>query len=208
MFPFGITKELYSYHHLIKNPKLETVALRIHKSYAGENERQAENNYYSFSYNSDSSVMTAIGLNYRLFAGGAFFSKRENYLHYGFFESKELLDIYLEYCSNEKKRDIAAALEQSRWNGFMLSRGWESADKLEVQSYKNQATGSSHKHTLAKLHPFIREWDDLDGDDLKSILGILKIKFDYRKHPQETTRQSIDDTERFLTTDIEQDKTH
>jgi len=208
LFPFGITKELYSYHHLIKNPKLETVALRIHKSYAGENERQAENNYYSFSYNSDSSVMTAIGLNYRLFAGGAFFSKRENYLHYGFFESKELLDIYLEYCSNEKKRDIAAALEQSRWNGFMLSRGWESADKLEVQSYKNQATGSSHKHTLAKLHPFIREWDDLDGDDLKSILGILKIKFDYRKHPQETTRQSIDDTERFLTTDIEQDKTH
>ena len=81
----------------------------------------------------------------------------------------------------------------------MLSRGWEPADDLnQVRAYKDQSTGISHKHTLAKLHPFIREWEDLDSDDLKQILGMLQSKFDYNKHPKVTTRKSIKDTPRFL----------
>ena len=171
LFPFGIAREMYSYHRLIEDPRLEEVALRIHKSYYGDDERQAENDYYSFSYNADSSLLTAIGLSYRLFAGGAFFKQRDQYLNYGAFDSLKLLSDYVEGL---KDKESAAALEQSRWNGFMLSRGWESANSIQVQVYKNQLTGSSHKHTLAKLHPFIREWKDLDDADLKRILGILK----------------------------------
>lgn len=90
-----------------------------------------------------------------------------------------------------------AALEQSRWNGYMLSRGWESASVNQVQAYKEQATGSSHKHSLARLHPFIREWEDLNNKELLSILGILTTRFNYKKHPQEITRQNIKDTFRF-----------
>ena len=200
LFPFGIAKEMYSYHRLIENPRLEEVSLLIHKSYYGDdNERQAENDYYSFSYNADSSLLTAIGLSYRLFAGGAFFSHKEEYLQFGAYNSQDLL---ASYSSSERAKDIAAALEQSRWNGYMLSRGWESANSIQVQAYKNQSTGSSHKHALAKLHPFIREWEDLDDNDLKRILGILKAKFDYDRHPQTTTRKSIEDTEKFLNTPI------
>lgn len=207
IFPFGIAREMYSYHHLIVNPRLQEVALRIHKSYYRENERQAENDYYSFSYNADSSLLTAIGLSYRLFAGGAFFSQKEQYLNYGAFDNLTLLSDYVEAI--KPKEDFVAALEQSRWNGFMLSRGWESADVSQVQAYKEQSTGSSHKHTLAKLHPFIREWADLESDDLMRILGILKSKFDYDKRPKYTTKKSIKDTPKFLSKSIINDgKTH
>ena len=196
LFPFGITRVLYSYNRLVENPRLEEVALQIHKSYYGENDRRAENDYYSFSYNADSSMLTAIGLSYRLFAGGSFFSKKEQYLNYGAFDSIALLSDYAEAI--KPKEDYAASLEQSRWNGFMLSRGWESADINQVRAYKDQSTGASHKHALAKLHPFIREWGELDSDDLMQILGILQSKFDYNKHPKVTTRKSIKDTPRFL----------
>ena len=207
LFPFGITRVLYSYNRLIENPRLEEVALQIHKSYYGGNDRQAKNDYYSFSYNADSSLLTAIGLSYRLFAGGSFFTRKEQYLNYGVFDSISLLSNYVEAIKS--KEDYAASLEQSRWNGFMLSRGWESADLNQVRAYKEQSTGASHKHTLAKLHPFIREWGDLDSDDLIKILGMLQSKFDYNKHPKSTTRKSIKDTPRFLSKPSRDDgKTH
>ena len=207
MFPFGISRALYSLNRLVKNPRLGEVALQIHKSYYEGNDRQAENDYYSFSYNADSSLLTAIGLSYRLFAGGSFFAQKEQYLNYGVFDSIPLLSNYVEAIKS--KEDYAASLEQSRWNGFMLSRGWESADLNQVRAYKEQSTGASHKHTLAKLHPFIREWGDLDSDDLIKILGMLQSKFDYNKHPKSTTRKSIKDTPRFLSKPGRDDgKTH
>ena len=207
LFPFGISRALYSLNRLVKNPRLGEVALQIHKSYYEGNDRQAENDYYSFSYNADSSLLTAIGLSYRLFAGGSFFAQKEQYLNYGVFDSIPLLSNYVEAIKS--KEDYAASLEQSRWNGFMLSRGWESADLNQVRAYKEQSTGASHKHTLAKLHPFIREWGDLDSDDLIKILGMLQSKFDYNKHPKSTTRKSIKDTPRFLSKPGRDDgKTH
>ena len=80
----------------------------------------------------------------------------------------------------------------------MLSRGWESANKSEVQNYKDQSTGWQHKHVLAKKHPFIREWDDLNASKLTELLDILKSKFDYDRQPQVTTRKSIEDTAKFF----------
>ena len=207
LFPFGITRVLYSFNRLVENPRLEEVALQIHKSYYGGDDRRAENDYYSFSYNADSSLLTAIGLSYRLFAGGSYFFKKEQYLNYGAFDSIALLSDYAEAI--KPKGDYAASLEQSRWNGFMLSRGWESADLNQVRAYKDQSTGISHKHTLAKLHPFIREWGELDSDDLIQILGMLQSKFDYNKHPKTTTRKSIKDTPKFLCKPVRDDgKTH
>lgn len=207
LFPFGITRVLYSLNRLVENPRLEEVALQIHKSYYGGDDRRAENDYYSFSYNADSSLLTAIGLSYRLFAGGSYFFKKEQYLNYGAFDSIALLSDYAEAIN--PKEDYAASLEQCRWNGFMLSRGWESADLNQVRAYKDQSTGISHKHTLAKLHPFIREWGELDSDDLIQILGMLQSKFDYNKHPKTTTRKSIKDTPKFLCKPVRDNgKTH
>lgn len=198
LFTFGMVEKIYSYQCFIKNHRLEEVALRIHKSYNGGNDRQIENDYYSFSYNADSSRLTAIGLSYRMFAGGAFFNDKTMYQHCGALNTPTLSINYSLWLENTKNVESAAVLEQSRWNGFMLSRGWEPASVRQVQAYKEQSTGTSHRHLLGKLHPFIREWDDFNNKELMKILGILKTRFDYKKNPQEITRQSIRDTANFL----------
>lgn len=207
LFPVGISAQIYSYENLINHPVLNDFALRIHKSYYGDKERVAENDFYSYSYNADSSLSTAIGLCYRFFAAGVFFNDKDNYLNFGFFKTPAI-ETKFEEVYKEKLEDLAA-LEQSRWNGFMLSRGWESANKSEVQAYKDQSTGSAHKHILAKKHPFIREWADLDASKIAELLGILKSKFDYDRQPQVTTKKSIEDTAKFFyVTDKTDEKFH
>ena len=207
LFPIGISAQTYSYENLVKDPVLNDFALRIHKSYYGNAERAAENDFYSYSYNADSSLSTAIGLCYRFFAAGVAFNDKEKYLNFGFFNTPNIESKFKEMYK-EKLEDLAS-LEQSRWNGFMLSRGWESASKSEVQAYKEQSTGLSHKHILAKKHPFIREWDDLEAPKLTELLSILKARFDYDRQPQITTRKSIEDTVKFFkTVEKKTEKTH
>lgn len=196
LFPIGISAQTYSYENLIYHPVLNDFALRIHKSYYGDKERAAENDFYSYSYNFDSSLSTAIGLCYRFFAAGVIFNDKDKYLNFGFFKTSGI-ETKFEEMYKEKLENLAA-LEQSRWNGFMLSRGWESASQSEVQTYKEQSTGSAHKHILAKKHPFIREWVDLDASKIAELLGILKSKFDYDRQPQVTTQKSIEDTAKFF----------
>lgn len=198
LFTFGSLEQMYSYKRLIEEPVLQRVALRIHESYYGSSTFSALNDYYSFSYNSDSSLLAAIGLSYRLFAAGCRLSNQEEYLNDAIFKRVDLFEDFNEKIKNASMLETLAALEQSRWNGYMISRGWESASVNQVQAYKEQATGSSHKHSLARLHPFIREWEDLNNKELLSILGILTARFNYKKHPQEITRQSLKDTLRFV----------
>lgn len=201
LFPFGIAGKIYSYNNLIAQPLLENTALRIHKSYYGDGGRKAENDYFSFSYNADSSILTAIGLAYRLFAGNAYFAHSDDYLNLGLYhvakqKTVKLINMYSDYrLENE---ETAGEQEHYRWCSFMLSRAWESASIQQVQAYKKQATGSAHKHTLAKLHPFITSWNDLNDDKLKTVLNMLETSFGYKKSPKDTTIQSIRDTEVFF----------
>lgn len=207
LFPIGISAQTYSYRNIIDNPVLNDFALRIHKSYYEDDERAAENDFYSYSYNADSSLSTTIGLCYRFFATGVAFKDKENYLNFGFFNTPNI-ELKFEEMYKEKLEELSS-LEQSRWNGFMLSRGWESANSSQVQAYKEQSTGFAHKHTLAKKHPFIREWKDLNDPDLERVLGILKSKFNYDRKPQTTTRGSIEDTVKFFkTVEKKDEKTH
>ena len=209
LFSFGMAKELYSYKRLIEAPRLEDVALRIHKSYFGSDDhsRKAENDFYSVSYNADSSRSTALGLGYRLFSAGIYFNDKNNYLNYGVFNDKELLDSFNNYIDSRKDSDLErlAKLEQSRWNGFMISRGWESASLEEVRAYKETLTGSSHQHRLAKKHPFLKEWEFFEdnNNELLSMLKMLKNQVNYGKNPVNTTEESVKKTSSFI---FEQDE--
>lgn len=207
LFPIGIPAQTYSFSNIIENPVLNNFALRIHKSYYGDDDRAAENDFYSFSYNADSSLSTAIGLCYRFFAAGVIFRNKDNYLNFGFYNTPNIESKFEEMFKD--KLEYLSSLEQSRWNGFMLSRGWEPANSSQVQAYKEQSTGFAHKHILAKMHPFIREWGELNDPDLERVLGILKTKFNYDRKPQITTRKSIEDTSLFFKTESKEDeKTH
>ena len=195
LFAFG-PGDLYTYHQLAEVPRLEQVALQIQKYYSQSNDRQAENDYYSFSYYSDSCLLAAIGLCYRMFAAGAHFARKEEYIDFHAYNSAELLAETNNAIRN--KLNQLADLEHHRWVGFELTRGWEPADFEQVIAYKEQSTGSAHVHKLAKLHPFIKSYADLESEDIKKIMKLLKTKYDYSKHPKNTTIQNILDTAKFF----------
>lgn len=225
LFPFGISAQTYHYKNIIEDPVLNRIALRIHKFYYLDNsldksndnklkealkrcKRPAENDFYSYSYNADSSISTAIGLCYRLFAAGCVLASKEGYFNFGSLNDKELLTKFSNQLDSNSKEKLAR-LEQSRWNSFMLICGWLPANKSQVEAYEEQSSGVAHKHVLAKLHPFITEWENLDDSNLEEILAVFKFKANYNKKPQVTTRRSIEDTTRFFISESkENEKSH
>lgn len=197
LFAFGMPKKMYSYQNMVENSRLEEMALRVHQFYCqNADEYQVKNDFYSYSYNSDSSICMAVGLSYRLFVAGLHFQTADDY------KNGEILNPSKLYTAFTNKIDQilenAAAIEQSRWNGHLLSRGWLPASESEVEAYEEQSTGSAHKHQLAKLHPFIKEWDEIENEKIRKVLHILKSKFDYTKSPQALTRGIIRKTEWFV----------
>ena len=225
LFPFGISAQTYHYKYFIEDPILNRIALQIHKFYYLDNnldksnerklnqaleecKRSAENDFYSYSYNADSSISTAIGLCYRFFAAKCILACKEDYYDFGVLKNQGLLERFiaqLKICSKEK----LAKLEQTRWNSFMLVRGWLPANKDQVKNYEEQSSGAAHKHILAKLHPFIAEFDNLDDANLIDILDTFKLKANYDKKPQITTMRNIEDTTRFFITESkENEKTY
>ncbi len=225
LFPFGISAQTYHYKNIIEDPVLNRIALQIHKFYYLDNDldksneeklkaaledckRSAENDFYSYSYNADSSTSTAIGLCYRFFAAKCVLASKEDYLDFGSLKNQDLLDSFIAQLGNSNKEKLAK-LEQTRWNSFMLIRAWLPANKNQVKNYEEQSSGVAHKHILAKLHPFIAEWDNLDDSNLVEILDIFKLKANYYKKPQVTTMRSIEDTARFFISESnENEQTH
>ncbi len=225
LFPFGISSQTYHYKSIIEDPVLNRIALQIHKFYYLDNnldknderklkkaledcKRSAENDFYSYSYNADSSTSTAIGLCYRFFAAKCILASIEDYLDFGALKSQDLLDSFIAQLKSNNKEKLAR-LEQTRWNSYMMIRGWLPANKNQVKNYEEQSSGAAHKHVLAKLHPFIAEWDNLDDANLIDILDIFKLKANYDKKPQITTMRSIEDTTRFFITESNEiEQTH
>ena len=215
LFPFGVAADIYHYKNIIQDPVLNKIALQIHKFYYLDNSldrkdddklvnalekcrRAAENDFYSYSYNADSSLITAIGLCYRFFAASCILDSEEAYLDFGALKSNDLLKKFEDQLNNKESKEKLAKIEQTRWNSALLVRGWLPADKTQVKNYEAQASGSSHKHILAKLHPFINEWDNLDDASLADMFAIFNQRIEYSKKPQVTTRRGIEDTTRFF----------
>lgn len=225
LFPFGISAQTYHYKNIIEDPILNRIALQIHKFYYLDNDldkgdkrkleealedckRSAENDFYSYSYNADSSTSTAIGLCYRFFAAKCILDNKEDYLNFGALKKQDLISRFSDQLKNESIEELAK-IEQSRWNSFMLIRGWLPANEAQVNKYEEQSSGIAHKHILAKLHPFIAEWDNLDDSNLVKLLAVFKLKANYNKKPQVTTRRSIEDTPRFfISKSKEEEKSH
>lgn len=198
LYFFGMSDTLYSYESLIYND-LETQALEIHKSYSKLEKNDihskeyfdALNSFYSYQYNIDSSLATAIGLRYRLFIAQLYESKR-NSSEFSLEEDFNKSLLFEKQLKNELKNDSFAKIEQYRWNNFMLSRGWQAPTLEQLCTYLKDKSIINHKHMLLKLHPYIADWDDLtdDGDICEEIKTHKKF-FD---SPRSITKDSIEKT--------------
>lgn len=162
IYCFGSHRELYSYSAL-KNDLIRYRGLQFHLSYcevlndpiAVSNAYQA---YYSRSYNRDTSETGALNLTYRIFAAGITLPDAANY---GIPEEEvKLAALYDAWLEDPNHLETAAKLEHHRWNQFMLSRGFEPASLTQMTTYLHKGTPTHLLH-IAKLHPFICDWEDL-----------------------------------------------
>lgn len=205
LYFFGMSDTLYSYESLINND-LETQALEIHKSYCklesndiySKEYFDALNSFYSYQYNIDSSLATAIGLRYRLFIA-QLYKNKEISSEFSLEDDCNKSPLFEDYLNDEFESyndDAFAKIEQYRWNNFMLSRGWQAPTWDQLCTYLKDETITNHKHMLLKLHPYIANWDDLDddGDICKEIKKYKKF-FD---SPKTITKDSVEKTTLWL----------
>ena len=206
IYCFGTIEDMYSYRTLFSDNHFEKLALKIHAVYSSgpEDSFDIQRDFYSYSYNRDSSQIAALCLVYRLFAAGIYFDDWHDYHKKGInsLEFRKLVADYIEKISDDTCLEYASRIEQSRWNGHLLSRGWAPASLLDVEAYSEYVKNTRHKFSLAKIHPFLRDWenlgDDSDDNDMSGVLAILKEKYGYDKKPRELTINSIKSTKIFL----------
>ena len=202
LYCFGMWDSLYSFDTLHKNNLLEEIALNVHLSYYGDDKVNGERDYYLHSYSQDSSKATAVGLLYRLFSVGVGFGE-ENYEKYHNIKKEDLATFAKSF--QDLLDDIIierlAEAEQNRWNLFMGTRGYEYASNDEVEKYIS-VNNLSHRHELAKLHPFICDWQDF-SEKHDSIFSQLCSRIGGKlakplKNPRATTIKSIKETSNIL----------
>ena len=177
------------YPSVITDSLLERIALNVHLSYDSSNVDEEIAHFWQSSYSRDSSRATALGLIYRMYDASIFLKNYRDYHSLSFAKLTALADEYQKLIQENSSAILTYAMaEQSRWNCFMLSRGWLPATDKQMRAYMTVGGHSSHKHELSKLHPFIRDWEDINGGE-----GSL-----YRR-ARESTLKSIADTRKFLT---------
>lgn len=191
LYFFGMDDTIYSYDALTNN-SLEKLALHMHKVYCNLEESESRsdkyhkplNSFYSYQYNIDSSIATAIALRYRLFIAGYY--KSENDINDSVIKK--------DFNPDNLKNNNFAEIEHYRWVNFMLSRGWQAPTFEQLSTYINDDEITNHKYMLLKLHPFIANWDDLDddGDICKTISSSQKQFTSPKKSTQNNVKEALE----------------
>lgn len=200
LYFYGMKEDVFSgeYLDMEKNPKKQ-MALNIHLAYLEENSTVAEiesaiKNYFKFSYNRDSSECAAISLTYMFYYLGMIKKIEDLKLN-----NKALSEKYEEWIKDEPHLKSAERYEHSRWVGYMLSRGWQSATLEQVEAYAGQESGA-HKHLLCRLHPFICNWDDFSDDTEESVkINALKNAINGLNSPTKSTNKIVSAIDKILT---------
>jgi len=158
---------------------VEHLGLNIHLSYYGKDVEAGKKAYYSSSYNVDSSESAAVGLIYKMFDCGVFFKDPSDYSSMNLNILRSLASEYSKKIeSDEELLKKCASTEQTRFNHYLLTNGWSYAFPRQVQAYIKESNSTSHKQELAKLHPFLCDFEDLQEkyDELKSNLDIQGLR--------------------------------
>ena len=174
LYLFG-SLEQYSFQAL-EGDLLERRAQAAHLRYAdaGQPRLQALASYYRRQYNRDSSRAVALYLSTRLFGAGLTLPDWRLYAVPE--ELSRLAQAYRQWLNQPGSRELAARQEHLRWNCYMLSMGWERASVSQAVTYLQQGS-TTHQLHLAKLHPFLCSWEELeDGSILQSVEDALRSR--------------------------------
>ena len=121
--------------------------------------------YFSWSYNRDSSMAVALSMPYRLFqteanTNGHIISSDLNITpDLAPSDIKEMADAFTSNLSSCQQSLLM--YEHSRWMRWVLSRGWEPASSEHVLNYM-RAGNPKHQLHIAKLHGCICGLDELE----------------------------------------------
>lgn len=200
LYFYGMKDSVFNSEYLdIENNRQKQMALNIHFSYYGndlndKNKKDALASYFRFSYNRDSSECASISIVYMLYSLGIIKTLDDLKC-----DENQLAGKYEYWLKERGNRDAAARYEHSRWVGFVLSRGWQSASLGQVRAYAGQESGKDHKHTLCKLHPFICNWDDFNDEEENMKITALKAANEDLQVPTESTYNIVSSIGKILT---------
>lgn len=189
--PFGELKDFYTLknicasplegaglavdYHYYKIAKKDEIAANEKKKQEGKKydevimlgeDKFYEQNYNQFNYNRDSSIACALHIKYRLYQ----FLEEMNYLEYiakvdwvkGLDkDTKTAIEKYLNSDEGKEAVEELAILEHKRWNAYMRSEGWKTAD-AKTAGWNAEDKLADHRNFAAKLHCNLVEWENLD----------------------------------------------
>jgi len=172
--PFGSLDDTYSVDVLI-GKQLEKMALNTHLTYYGvlgkdaeaDDYKNAVTKYYSSEYNQRSSLASALHIKYKMFCAGVPGICGNDI-------TAEQADMYENLIQDETMKEKMSILEHDRWMAFFKTEGYQKADIKDVKVYYNALKKPSHVHHLAKLHPTMVPWDELD--EVSEELSVLENK--------------------------------
>ena len=166
--------------------KLERLALATHFCYNGvldkdKNSKEYKDAYESFinvDYNRRSSMAAAIHFKTKLYIFDLWMKK-----HNKAYSSKNLrqyFDKQLENAERDKATEVAEILarnEHDRWNAFMRSEGYRTADIETMKKYA--AVTNKARDDFSKLHACLTDWDGLDK--VEREFNLLYGEKDFKK---------------------------
>lgn len=165
---FGSIKKIYTWR-MIVGTYLDQMALGVHRIYDDGNITKAMENFENSEYNKKNSMVAAVHCKYKLFQA---LSIVDNELLTKIEWENQIDDnLITNYINNIYKNDIygnktniinkLSELEHRRWMMYMFSEGFQVALKDEAKNYYQEF--KDHKNLLAKKHPGLVSWDELDN---------------------------------------------
>jgi|GEM_PF-4766458 len=168
IFCFGALESLTD--RLLTDP-LDRLAFSIHQAYSQDNLPTAYETFQADLQNRTSSRQLALYLPYRVFAA-ARADERIRRLTDADLSAETLWtdpaewpalgEIYTKLLDSESALNQEARAEHARWCAALLADGWLPADLRDVENYTREGV-TDHRYLLAKLHPFLTTWENIDA---------------------------------------------
>lgn len=182
---FGTSESVYA-NNCLFDTQLENLALAVHLCYCWALDaskdsfeyKKALNDFYASEYSRRSSMAVALHISAKLRSCGVITD--EQIKNRQFMPTEENLAHFEKLLQDPVIRDQLIQKEHQRWNAFVRSEGYRSVDFETVKKYAPHTR--SHKDDVAKLHPCILSWEELDVfqaqyNQLQQELNLKKSNF-------------------------------